>query len=144
MAGPSLRLRGQREFSRTLRGLDLADQVKEANHSVATAVVERAEAEGRALGGVHAYVVRAGSIRASRRFGSVSINLNRGGPAGPTFGAEFGAKRFGQFPSWRGNDEDAGYMVHAAIRQMKASGELLDRYEDAVINALSAAFPDTD
>lgn len=139
----SLRLAGYRDFARTLRGLELGDALKAAHHTVASAIVNKAESTGRSLGGVHAHVVRQGSIRATKEAGKASVRL--GGAAkkhGPAFGAEFGAHQFPQFPAWRGNDTDAGYMIHPAIRAMTASGELIDIWGDAISRELAGAFDD--
>ncbi|MEZ5165705.1 MAG: hypothetical protein R2695_04140 [Acidimicrobiales bacterium] len=129
----SLRLAGYRDFARQLRRLDLADSLKAAHHTVATSVVAAAERRGLQLGGVHAHVVKTGAIRATKEASKASVRL--GGASakyGPAFGAEFGSERFPQFPAWRGNQNDAGYMIHPAIRDLTASGELLDLWGDAL------------
>jgi len=139
----SLRLQGYRDFARSLKRLELGDALKAAHHQVSEVVVERAERKGRQLGGVHAHVVRAGSIRATKTAKGASVRLGGSGKKhGPAFGAEFGAKQFPQFPRWRGNDMDAGYMVHPAIRDLVASGELIDLWGKALEFELSDAFPD--
>lgn len=142
--GLSLKLLGYRDFTRTLRGLDLGDSLKDAHHDVATAVVRQATQIGRRLGGVHAHVVNTGGVvRATREVSQATVRLGGAGRKhGPAFGAEFGSKRYAQFPDWRGNGENAGYMVFEAIRRMTRSGELADLWENAVAAELEHAFPD--
>lgn len=146
-----LRLGGYRDFARTLKRLDLGDALKDAHKQIASSVVERASQIGLGLGGVQAHVVRQGSIRATREGAKASIRL--GGAAkkhGPALGAEFGSRKFPQFPPWAGNrhqpgdlsGQEPGYMVHEAIRRMVASGELVSRWEDAVLGVLGPAFPE--
>lgn len=36
-----------------------------------------------------------------------------------SFGAEFGSYVYGQFPTWRGNKDDAGYFFWPAIREFR-------------------------
>lgn len=137
--GPHVSVEGLDKFRRDLRRLDsgAGKEIGKANKDAAEFVVDKAESQGRRLGGVHRHVVNAGSIRASARQRAATVLLGgAGGKHGPALGAEFGAKKFNQFPEWRGNQwsEGAaggvGYMLHPAIR------ENLPEFEDIYIERL--------
>lgn len=140
---------GYRDFARTLSRLDLSDALKQAHHQIASDVVAQATQIGTGLGGVHAHVVKQNSIRATKEASKASVRL--GGAAkkhGPAFGAEFGSRKFSQFPGWSGNRHQAGdvgqepgYMIHEAIRRMITSGELIETWETRMRDVLGPAFP---
>lgn len=145
----AVRVRGLKELRSELRKLpdESRKMLNVVNMEAAEFVIGKAEAKGEELGGVHAHVFRTNSVRAGRAAKGATINL--GGAAkkhGPAFGAEFGSKKFGQFPAWRGNqwapDEDngVGYMIHPAFRENKE--EFLDLYAKAIEQMASRAFPD--
>lgn len=142
MAEP-LRVVGLREFTRELRALDrnLPRELGRIGKKAAEVVVDEAQGNARNLGGVHRK--SAPSIKAS---GSQRKVVIRGGGARFPFfwGAEFGAKQFAQFPSWRGNAwqpdrAGIGYMIHPAIRSTR--GKFMDAYGDGIERLSRRAFP---
>ena len=115
------------------------------NKSVAEYIVEKSDEVGLRLGGVHAHVVRNRSQRALGAAKAAQVIV--GGSAakhGPALGAEFGSKRYTQFPPWRGNQftgGDVGYMLHPAIRDNET--EWVDMYWQGIEGiAKKSAFPD--
>ena len=98
----------------------------------------RAESKGRSRGGVHAHVIREGFISERKTITGAEIELD--GRVEPGFGAEFGARRFAQFPAFRGNDwtdperSRTGYMLHPALRERLP--EAVDRLAKDLVQLL--------
>jgi hypothetical protein len=63
------------------------------------------------------------------------------GGQGYSKGAEFGAYRYRQFETWRGNGDDAGYFLWPTVRQFRDE-EFLNDYAETVLGILKRAFPD--
>ena len=88
---------------------------------------ERSESKGRGLGGVHRHAVDAGGIEEFSLASAAGIRL--AASKSPTvLGAEYGAKQYPQFPTWRGNQfnpsaSGVGYMMHPALREYLPKGE---------------------
>lgn len=137
------RVVGLDEFRKALKelGPQWPKEMGRANKETATIVADAARIKASALGGVHRHV--ASSIKASAAARHAKVVGS--GPA--FFGAEFGAKRYSQFPPWRGNQwahtqpaEGVGYMVQPAARDKAA--EVLTTYGAAIRRIAAAAFPD--
>jgi len=129
---------GLRELRRELRrySREAPREIQKANKSVAETVSAKALGKMRALGGVHAHVARMKSIRP--RAGQAWAGITIGGRAakhGPALGAEFGALQYPQFPSWRGNQEGAGYAVWPTIREEQ--DRIRETYVDVLQDALN-------
>ncbi|SRR6266508_2857846 len=143
-----INIRGLAEFQRELRraGAGFPRELRRLNLDAAQMVVTETEKRGRALGGVHAKTVRAGAFkaRAEQRRAKVVIDASTKRNAF-AFGAEFGSKRYHQFPAWRGNQwlPDAGgvgYMLHPAVRETR--DEIIDIYAELITQLARRAFPD--
>lgn len=99
---------------------------------------ERSESKGRGLGGVHRHAVSQGGIEEFQLAKASGIRL--AASRSPTIlGAEYGAKAYPQFPTWRGNQfnpsaSGVGYMMHPALREYLPKGE--DKLADLVFDAI--------
>ena len=88
---------------------------------------KRSEKKGRGLGGVHRHAIEEGGIEEFTLTTAAGIRL--AASQSPTIlGAEYGAKQYPQFPSWRGNQfnpsaSGVGYMMHPALREYLPKGE---------------------
>lgn len=138
---------GLAEFQRALRraGAEFPRELRSLNMKAAQMVVRETERRGRARGGVHRKTVDVGAFkaRAEQRRAKVVIDASRKSNAF-AFGAEFGSKRFRQFPVWRGNQWQpdsggVGYMLHPAIRATK--DEFIDIYAELIDELARRAFP---
>lgn len=118
--GGTVTIEGLRDFHRALRELDkkFPKALRDANFDLASEVVKRSKARGLTEGGVARKASK--SLRAARSANSSVVT--GGGPGYPYFfGAEFGAKQYRQFETWRGNqwegwDGGPGYFLHPVIR----------------------------
>lgn len=113
-------------------GAEFPKMLGQANKSAAEVVAHQAESNAAAIGSTAAHV--APSIKASSAAANAKVTL--GNSSYPmALGAEFGAKKYPQFPPWRGNqwDPDAGgtgYFLHPAVRQTRE--EFMAVYEKGV------------
>lgn len=131
----TIRITGLTELRKELARLDEGEftkELKDAHFKVATMVVEKAR------NGASMPVQRkaAASLKASQTANKAQINF--GGPGYPfAMGAEFGSKRFKQFPTHLGR---VGYFVYPAVRAL--SDEVARVYLAAVDKIVARAFPD--
>ena len=140
-----------------VEGLDeVFKGLKSFNKSLGTAITRglrefakelkrRGDAKGKSLGGVHRHAVKMGGLSPFARSASAGIKLAASkSPA--IFGAEFGAKKYPQFPRWKGNQftnptgSDVGYMLHPAMREYlpEAEEQLLDELERQLAKEIGA------
>ena len=141
----AIRVEGLDEFRKAMRELNpqMGRAFGAANKEVAEIVASEARAKADQLGGVHRHVKPSIKASAQQRFAAVTI----GGPKFPmALGAEFGAKRYEQFPPWRGNQwpstwvpEGVGYMIHPAIREK--ADQVRNEYGVAIMQLARKAFP---
>lgn len=116
---------------------DYPQAVRDAAAAVAVALTVRAMWRGSRLGGV------AGKAAQSLR---QRANTVVGGQSAPYFmGAEYGALRYKQFESWRGNQwqgwkGSAGRIIGATIREDQRA--LIEAFLKNLDDAHSVAFPD--
>lgn len=85
------------------------------------------------------------SLRASKSASSVAILLGDNGRYAFARGAEWGARRYKQFPPWRGNQwmswgGGPGYFLHPAIRTV--GKDVLDEYWQSIRALRAQAFPE--
>lgn len=133
----------RRDLKRFAKDIGGGTELGKLNRRLAEFIVGKAEDIGTRLGGVHAHVVRQGSLRAlgAQR----NAEMVAGGSAkkhGPVLGAEFGSHYYGQFPAWRGNEHTGGgvgYMLYPALRENIDEG--MDRYWDDIEDLARRAFP---
>lgn len=142
MSDVTVEVSGLSEFVRELRRVDFGKEIGRVNQAVSEPVAADARSRAIARGGSAAKTAR--SIKASRKAKAAVIAV--GGPRFPfAWGAEFGAKRWRQFPAWRGNQwspdsGNVGYFLHPAIRDGKEAFER--RYFDEIEQVAAKAFPD--
>lgn len=143
--GAGVQVVGLADFVRDLRTIDrgLPRAVSAAHRSIATVIRDESRSEADSLGGVHAKSAPAISSTGQQRKAAIRIDGDRFPFA---LGAEFGAKRYAQFPEWRGNqwqpegDSGVGYMVHPTIRN--ARDDIVEIYDLELIGKLAArSFP---
>lgn len=141
-----LRVEGLDEFRTDLRTAqaDYPEAVRLAGYELAKSITTRAKLRAAARGGV-ARKAAVSSLRAYRtsRGGAVAA----GGARAPFFwGAEFGAKQYRRFDSWRGNQWGGwsggpGYFLNPTIREDARA--LLRGYIETLDERVhSQAFPD--
>lgn len=133
-ATQAIRIEGLEELRDDLRAVDrkLGKELRfELNEKIAEPIAERAQELAAGLGGVHARV--APTIKASSSQSEAMVK--GGGAKSPEFfGAEFGALQYPQFPGWKGNDDNAGYMLWPAIREKATdSSEALEEIMDTLL-----------
>lgn len=145
MAGP-VETHGLAELQRELRKLDASwpRELRKGNKAVAEGLLPKAAQELRSHGNrvldkaAESLVARAEQRRAKIAVGSARV------PWG--WGAEFGAKQFAQFETWRGNQHvtegsnGPGYGIYPAIRDNEQL--IVDAMGDMIDRLTSAAFPD--
>ncbi len=127
------------DLIKDLRGVDKATKtgMKKGLKRFTDELAERGEKEGRSRGGIHAHAIREGGIR--KTVTGIVLDVAKS----PTvLGAEFGAKRWAQFPEWKGNElperletMSIGYMIHPALRRYIRPGE--DDVGDDVFTAIT-------
>ena len=142
----SLRTDGLDESVRGLRGSERAvdKTLDKGLRRFIAELLTRAQSEGKSAGGVHAHAIREGAFRATSK--GIEIDSRRSPTA---LGAEFGSHRFGQFPSWKGNELGPGdriqslaigYMIHPALRDFIKPGEkrLVDDVQTTIEKEIGA------
>jgi 3-hydroxy-3-methylglutaryl CoA synthase len=142
--GGSVDIVGLADFTRACKAAanGAPEAMKQANYDVANKLVVSA----RAVAAGHSKLANkaAKSLRASRAAGYAAINA--GGARYPFFyGAEFGAKQYKQFDSWRGNqwrgwDGGPGYFLHPTIRAKGRAA--VDEYMKRLDELTAQAFPE--
>lgn len=149
----AVHVRGLREFQAELRATHakLPRALTVANREIAETVADRAQAKAQARGGVVAKAAPAVVGRGEQRGAKLAINKGRQFKFAD--GAFFGAKQFGQFEPWVGNqhempwpagvnDEGPGrgpYALNPAI--FESIPDIEDFYLNAFEDAVKAAFP---
>jgi hypothetical protein len=135
---------GLDEFRRELKKAEraLPKAMNDLNNRVATIAKDAGQQQATAMGSVFRKV--APSFSAGRAASKAAVLL--GGQRYPmAIGAEFGARRYRQFPAWRGNQyadplgTDVGYMLHPAIRANR--DRIINTYGDGIEKLMSTAFP---
>lgn len=138
----TIEVEGMGDFAKALRAASQSapEALKRANYDLGSKIVK----DGRRKASTRLEKKAAKSLRASRAASNVTVS--GGGARYPFFyGAEFGAKQFKQFKSWRGNQWGGwsggpGYFLHPAIRAN--SVESLRIYWDRINEITDEAFPD--
>jgi len=147
-AGGSTAVVGADEFARKLRDMDreVYKQLGRQNRAISKIVVDRARNDASAIGRMQAKAAK--GVQATNTRNGVGIRLTKGRYAF-AFGAEYGAKKYAQFDSWRGNQFDAndwgggiGYFFFPAIRESK--DDVFEKYLDSVRMAAASAGIDAD
>lgn len=126
--GFSVKVEGLKELSRDLKAagdFEGSNALKKALAEAADQVVQAAQANA----STRQQRATAGRLKASKAAASSSVTLG-GKPY--DLGVEFGSKRWPQFPAWRGNGMDAGYLLFPAIREEQ------DRIVEPVADAIDA------
>lgn len=120
VSGTTQAVTGVDEFARALRKMSPAirRELDKRNRAIGGRVVEKAK--GRASGVSRQAAAASQSLRATAARGGVAIQLRNA--RGFELGAEFGAKKYPQFPPWRGNQwsgvpDGVGYFMHPTIRE---------------------------
>jgi len=142
--GGTVRIEGLRDFYNALRRVsdEYPATLVRANYDLAKGLVDKSRARARGEPGVARKAAR--SLRASRSASAAIVSA--GGARYPYFwGAEFGALRYRQFQTWRGNQWGAwsggpGYFLHPTIRDHAV--ELIEDYLSKLDRLHSQAFPD--
>ena len=138
-------IEGLDQFARDLRaaGPAMPKRMGQANKKAAELVADEARRRAKSLGGSAAKGVRTLTSSAAAKQAAIMV----GGPRAPwMWGAEFGAKRYRQFPAWRDNQwapdtaNGVGYFMHPAIRETR--DEFVETYMAAVSQVAAGAFPD--
>lgn len=141
---------------RALRKLpkEVSASLREASLGIAQDVAGIAAQRARMVGGVAKYVaptIKAKSDRVPKIVmgGTARLPGERGGRnqtvGNVVWGAEFGGGRrptTRQFSPWRGNSTGAGYFLWPTVRD--ESAEIMDRYGDALMDAVDDAARGTD
>jgi len=132
----SVQVVGLRELQKELKQVDaeLPKKLRVGQLDIARDVVEKADARARGMGGVFRHAVAMqGSLKAKgeQRYAKAVLDANK---APMILGAEFGAKRYRQFPRFRGNQhpstwapEGVGYVLYPTIRDNEAG--IVDAYD---------------
>lgn len=134
---------GLREFEHSLGEAKAAlpRVIRSINRSVAQEIVDSARE--------HADRPQQRKAATSLRVvgGAASIAVSLRNKFGFELGAEFGSKRYKQFPPWRGNQwsetwvpEGVGYFLHPAIRDDAA--RIIGEYNRRLDEVWRIAFPD--
>lgn len=119
----------------------LPREIGKANKDAADMVVTSATRRAQGMGGVQAHAAKRG-MRAKRSQRAAAITLD--GVREPTIlGAEFGAKKYRQFPPWRGNQWNpdsggVGYFLHPVIRDDRE--QIIGKYADVIDALLERTF----
>lgn len=142
--GAAMYVEGLDDFTRGLRKMsdEFPNEMKQQNFKAADRLVKFAKARAMSQPGVAGKAAQ--SLRATRTASYASIR--GGGVRYPYFyGAEFGAKRYAQFRSWRGNQFTGwsggpGYFLHPTIRY--EGPKIFQNYLNAIEElAAKTAFP---
>lgn len=124
-----VRLEGFKTFARELKAAsdEFPKAMKKVNEKVADFVADEAKGKARSLGGVQSK--SADALRATKTAGYAAVRI--GGSRYPyALGAEFGSKRYGQFPEWRGGMGNLftgswGYFLGPSIKDNEQEIETL-------------------
>lgn len=146
-ASQVVRVEGLDEFRARLKelGAEWPKALGQANKQAAGVIVKSAQERADALGSTAAHV--SSSIKAAAQERAAVITL--GGNSMPmALGAEFGARKYPQFPPWRGNQwtegdgpaAGVGYFLNPAVRETR--DEFVDVYDAAMRLLTARAFPD--
>ena len=126
---------GFKEFSKDLSrltGLDMPQAEKVFKNLAASAIVRRAVTMAISQGGV------AAKSADDIRVGGPGVVVYGGNAY--NFGAEFGAYRYKQFETWRGNKDDAGYFLWPAVREYR-DRKMLAEWWETMRPGIKKAFP---
>lgn len=142
--GGTIRIEGLRDFYKALKRVsaEYPETLRKANYDLAKAVVVKSKERAKDEPGVARKAAK--SLRASRAVDSATVS--GGGARYPYFyGAEFGALKYRQFQTWRGNqwggwEGGPGYFLHPTIRDHAA--ELISEYFDKLDDLHKQAFPE--
>lgn len=141
-SGMQFHIVGLKDFSRELSrlGAALPVSLRELNENAADDIVEAGRDKARRPQQRKA----AESLRASRSSSYVAVLLGDNSRYEFALGAEFGARRYRQFPPWRGNQwmswgGGPGYFLHPAIREV--GEDVLDKYWESIRGVAARAFP---
>lgn len=136
-------IQGLKEFQLALKNLggSLPKSLREYNIKAATDIVERA----RGNADTPQQRKAAESLRASKSSSYVAVLLGNNGRYAFARGAEWGARKYKQFPPWRGNqwrswEGGPGYFLHPAIREVGQT--VLEKYWESIRALRAEAFPD--
>lgn len=144
MARPLYTLEGFDGFRKGLKKADLGSKLKEINREVARELIVAAEAKRSALKAEFPAYKKV-TLKPSAAANRVQIIV---GPKTVAFSAEFGAYvhpvhgsvrsqtgfRSRVWPSWTGNDEEAGLMVYPSLREREAEiRDIYDRVTEQVL-----------
>lgn len=143
MAEAEFYVEGLTQFRTALTRMSdtLPKSLRDYNVTAANKIIS--EAKTRA--GARAQSAKAAkSLRASRAASYVGIRLGDNGRYAFARGAEWGARRYAQFPPWRGNqwrswDGGPGYFLHPAIRDV--GQDVLEDYWLSIRSLIKEAFP---
>ncbi len=134
---------GLRQFAAEVQklGTALPKSLRDYNIDAAGDIVR----EGRARAHAPQQAKAAKSLRASRSSSHVAVLLGDNSRYAFARGAEWGARQFKQFPSWRGNQWQSwgggpGYFLHPAIREVGET--VLDKYWESIRALRAQAFPE--
>jgi hypothetical protein len=143
LAVAEFEIHGLRQFSRALKNLggEIPRSLRDYNVKAAEAVVEVGKEYARSPQQAKA----AESLRASRSASYVAILLGDNNRYAFARGAEWGARRYKQFPPWRGNQwmswgGGPGYFLHPAIRTVGST--VLEEYWQSIRALRAEAFPE--
>lgn len=141
--GDAIRVEGLAQFLKELKALGAGwpKELGQANKAAADVVVAGARTKAAQRGGPAAHAAPSLASAARAREAVVTFG-GRGHPE--AMGAEFGSKRYRQFPSFLGNQWEGwggpGYVVGPAARE---KGEAVETVYMAAITRIAArAFPD--
>jgi len=134
---------GLRKFSAALKELggEIPKSLRDYNAKAAKAVVTEARARAKSPQAAKA----AKSLRSTKSSTYVGIILGDNNRYAFARGAEWGARQYKQFPSWRGNQwmswgGGPGYFLHPAIRHV--GDTVLNDYWESIRTLRKEAFPD--
>lgn len=144
MAGASeFQIEGLKQFTTALRamGEHLPKSLRDYNVKAAEEIV----AKGRDNAETPQARLAAKSLRASKSSSYVAVMLGNNGRYAFARGAEWGARKYKQFPPWRGNQwmswgGGPGYFLHPAIREVGET--VLAHYWESIRTLRKEAFPD--
>lgn len=134
---------GLRKFRADLKKIsaDLPDTLRTFNIYAAERIVTAAKSRAKTRQQAKA----AKSLRAGKSGTEVSVRLGNNTTYAFARGAEWGARKYKQFPPWRGNQWRSwgggpGYFLHPAIREV--GDTVLEEYWESVRALRKRAFPD--
>lgn len=135
---------GLRDFQRALGHMagDLPTSLREYNIRAAEEIVEAGKARATTP---QAHKAAEGSLRASKASSYVAVMLGDNRRYAFARGSEWGARRYRQFPPWRGNQwmswgGGPGYFLHPAIREVGT--RVIEEYWESIRHLWGRAFPE--